>query len=196
MFYICEEIKQKLGSLYGVMDTSDGVVEYYSARDLSLYINTFGVHISGMNLTPGCLWTFSVIKRDEVEKQKEVVKQFISLCKYAEKLFDYGDLNSNIVMRHRGTNVVKCSLDSLEKEMIVDSDYILSKFAYIDEEISGYLYISWDRETNRYALYGEDFDLETISCFEDRGFPKGVLCPGYRVEGTFEDMLKYINSIK
>lgn len=48
MFYICKKKETKLGVRFGVMDTEDGVVEYYTPRALLEFATNFGISIEGV----------------------------------------------------------------------------------------------------------------------------------------------------
>lgn len=63
MYYICKKKEQSLGVLFGIMDTNDGVVEYYSPRDIIDFVKEQGLKIEGVQLnTETGKWNFKVLK--------------------------------------------------------------------------------------------------------------------------------------
>lgn len=49
MYYICAKRGDRFGVAYGVMDTKDGVVEFYSYRKVIKFVKDLGVHIEGVS---------------------------------------------------------------------------------------------------------------------------------------------------
>lgn len=63
MFYICKKKEQSLGVLYGVMDTEDGVVEYYSPRDIIHFVRNMNIAIEGVSFVAETgKWQFKTLK--------------------------------------------------------------------------------------------------------------------------------------
>ena len=49
MYYICKKRENDLGIRYGIMDTKDGVVEYYSPREVISFVREHGKKIDGVS---------------------------------------------------------------------------------------------------------------------------------------------------
>ena len=67
MYYICAKRDDYFGATYGVMDTEDGVVEFYSYRKIIKFVKDLGVHIKGVSYN-NSKWNIKVLSQVDLEK--------------------------------------------------------------------------------------------------------------------------------
>ena len=84
MYYICTKRNGNFGISYGIMDTDDGVIEFYSPQDVIKFVKTLGVSIEGVKLNKDTgKWHIQVVQptsfinkgtdSDYVDNTEEVV---------------------------------------------------------------------------------------------------------------------------
>lgn len=243
MFYICDKKEYSNKVEYGVKDTKDGVVEYYSPRDLVRFVKDIGVVINGVSkdissnkwqvkvVQPSCFVELGADENIAISKQKncvDILRENCSTDVIYNKTSDSFDASVTVIdfsglktLCDRLKMLVTCEVSecfiTLDTEDVccVNESYetfddLVSaglqlgdlgsnlSIEYVMEIDFEYLYIVYFHLTGKYRLWVSDVDYtaNTAKVFESFGFPKGVLCKDYIVEGTFSEMYEYLDTLK
>lgn len=211
MFYICKKKEQSLGTIFGIMDTDDGVVEYYSPRDIIEFVRDRGIIIEGVQLNNQTgKWNFRVMKPTKFETtdtdsfsdetsskliNKKVItnnsSEFLEFYKLYKLLYD------KLKVMYANNNSVKChSLnDILVYSDKTDLISLLNNFNF-ELPYDGEFYFSACLVSSESDESTQDDTLMLLrrldgkyDLYPNHNNPEDRLCSGSK-----EDLVRYIDS--
>ena len=89
MFYICKR-KEKLGVVkFGVMDTNDGVVEYYTPQEIISFVSKNGILVEGVTKSQDGKWKIKVLQPTSFKVVEDEVDKAVSDFIRDDEDYDY-----------------------------------------------------------------------------------------------------------
>ena len=151
MYYVCSKRVKDLGVTYGIMDTEDGVIEYYSPKEVIRFVKDLGVSIEGV-FNFDSKWHIKVLKPTEFEA---VTQDYLE---YDKQVTDVKCVSYNS-SEFTSFRAIKDNVRSTISPILVDSElYDYSDDIYIQSDINYSATDIVDGETN--YLNNPRFNLE------------------------------------
>jgi len=196
--------------LYGVSDSNDGVIEYYSGKDLINYIKRYNVDIKGVSkfksdLDDKVRYKFEIVDLDSVglESYNTVKKNTLELLGLISKTWFGSDkrLDYYVDLFVDGDDFGSCrvfEIESVLKDRVVNPfsySLIVEVFNYNDfKENGGFrIIMCYDSLTRTYTLY-KDYELSTKDVVLD--YMSKLICVPEVITSDWEFKGKTFNELK
>lgn len=121
MYYVCAKRVKELGVTYGIMDTEDGVIEYYSPKEVIRFVKDLGVSIEGV-VNFDSKWHIKVLKPTEFEA---VAQDYLEdSCNANFVAYNSNEFTSFKSLEHKVRSIVSHLLINSSSSLFANPDEI------------------------------------------------------------------------
>lgn len=170
MFYV----NSKKGNKYGVIDTNDGVIEYYTAKELINIISSYSIKIEGCNLVENKIsikvTDFDIVKKNLITLRDLLIK-VKDLNKFKSEGYDIG-----------------------EDDDCTNLEIFICDMGY---HCSDYIFLEYSPNLDKYYFYdGTDSGISLKEDFKEQMIKLGLMDLKFDIYMTYSEMIDYIKSLR